>query len=162
MTDFIIVIDADNKRALAAYQKGLADIERIWPQIEPYASKKDEESSREYKVKTDAYEECSRRNMEVDRKYYEALESWEKTSSWCRGSPPSRPYTEINLPPYRPASILAYYSSIRAELKHMADVAGAALGPFRMTERQVKAMVGWEDGSTIESIKARVVVGDEK
>ena len=38
----------------------------------------------------------------------------------------------------------------------MADVAGAAIGPYRMTEDQVREMVAREDGSRIEQIKAEI------
>lgn len=159
--NFIIVIDADNSRASAAYQKGLADIERIWPQIESYSKAKDAERNAEYEKKLSVYEAQEKKNHDAYIQYSQDMEAWLSSSSWCRGSPPSRPFNDFCLPPYMPCSIFGKYCSVKADLKHMADVASAAIGPFRMTEHQVDEMVSWEDGSAIDRIKARISGGDK-
>lgn len=162
MTDrFIIVIEADNKRAHAAYVNGLTDLDLIWPQIERHSEKAyKQECERAAKLNVGYEEERARFRADMDA-HQEALEKWEQSSSFFRGERPSMPsrynyLVHFHRQPYIPSNPLNYYKSVRAELKRMADLAGAALGPFRMTEQKVAEMIEWEDGSRIERIKAEI------
>ena len=156
MSNFVIVVEVDNKRAHAAYLKGLAGLDLIWPQIHESARKEDEESNKEELKQLDKYN----REMEIFKEnmaeYQKKLAEWESLVLF-RGQRPSCP---IMLPPCRSShyrqSMASVYKSMRSELKRMADLAGAAIGPYRMTEHQVAEMVGWEDGTKIGRIKARV------
>ncbi len=158
MSEFIIVVDVDNKRASAAYIKGLSDLELIWPQILCYSCKKDKILSEsrsqiqdeydaemaEYKSKTDDY---SRRFAAYNN------------GGFFRGARPPIEYIHRPRPPaelFTNRSYCSRYESIRAELKRMADLSGAALGPYRMTEMQVGEMIAWEDGSRIDMIKQEI------
>lgn len=154
--DFVIVIEADNKRAHAAYLKGMEELDRIWPQIESAAKNRDAERMAEYESKRAEYEEGEKHDREEKERYWQALNEWNNSSSWCRGPEPRYPHGSFRLPPYTPYSIFQEYQNIRDELKHMADVSGAAISPYRMTEDQVREMVAWEDGSRIERIKADI------
>lgn len=153
---FVIVIEADNKRAHAAYLKGMADLERIWPQIESASKQSDARRMEKYKEEYAAYENAEKEDQEEKKRYWENLKEWKNSGSWCRGPEPHYPTGSIRFPPYAPSSIFNEYKSIRDELKHMADVSGAAVGPYRMTEKQVREMVAWEDGSRIELIKSDI------
>lgn len=53
------------------------------------------------------------------------------------------------------------YKQVRVALKEKLDLANAALGPFRMTEHDVRSMVSWEDGSEVAKILARAKDHDE-
>lgn len=156
MSEFVIVIEADNKRAAAAYQKGLEDLERIWPQIMAYAEAVDSQTMASYERKLEEYKlevEEGRKRLE---RYEEELRAWENGGVF-RGARPIYPGIGIYDHPRKPWRLKKdLYESIRADLQHMANVAGAAIGPFRMTEHQVKMMVAWEDGSKIDKIKAGI------
>jgi hypothetical protein len=162
---FIIVIEADNKRAHAAYLKGLEDLERIWPQIVEWAAITDEASEKRYKQKDEEEAAEQARCQAAVDSYKDQMKTY--NSSIFGGKAPDRPYLEEarldsefrlykKLSKMHRTSALETYVSTREDLQHMANVAGAAIGPFRMTEYQVKAMVSWEDGSTIDKIKARI------
>jgi hypothetical protein len=156
MSNFVIVVEVDNKRAHAAYLKGLADLDLIWPQIHDRARKEDEESSKEELKQLDKYNREMALFKEKMAEYHQKLEDW-GSSVLFRGPKPSCP---IMLPPCRSSyyrqSMESVYESMRSELKRMADLAGAAIGPYRMTEHQVSEMVGWEDGTQIGRIKATI------
>ena len=156
MSNFVIVVEVDNKRAHAAYLKGLADLDLIWPQIHENARKEDEESSKEELKLLDKYNREMALFKEKMTEYHQKLEDWE-SSVLFRGQKPSCP---IMLPPCRSSyyrqSMESVYESMRSELKRMSDLAGSAIGPYRMTEHQVAEMIGWEDGVQIDRIKARI------
>lgn len=164
MKEFVIVIEADNKRAHAAYLKGLADLDLIWPQLMLHADRVDGQRNAAIEAEDERKRHDLEAYLEALRDHGEAVKRWER--SVFRGQRPT--------PPLRPYGIgMSYasylgmkdgqrrsYESIRAELKHMADVAGAATGPFRMTEHQVRRMVAWEDGSRVEELMRRIGSGD--
>lgn len=62
MGDFAIVIEVDNKRAYAAYSKGLEDLQRIWPQVEMNAAKIDAKEEEQYMERISDWERnlCTR------------------------------------------------------------------------------------------------------
>lgn len=155
--NFVIVIEADNRRALAAYQKGLADLDLIWPQLMDYAARMDEKRNERIVERRREREKILREYWAQFDAHEQAVREWERSASFFRGERPRfaamRPY----LPSAPTESVNAHrrsYESIRAELQKMANVAGAAIGPYRMTEHQVQTMIAWEDGSRVESIKA--------
>ena len=155
MSNFVIVVEVDNKRAHAAYLKGLADLDLIWPQLMEHARKEDEESNKEELKQLDKYNREMGIFKENMAEYQKKLAEWE-SSVLFRGLKPS---CLIMPPPCRSSyyrqSMESVYESMRSELKRLADLAGAAIGPYRMTEHQVAEMVGWEDGTKIGRIKAR-------
>lgn len=145
--EFVIVIEADNKRAAAAYRKGLEDLDLVMPQLLAAAATRDE-----------------KRN----EAHAKAMEEWhaqapvlELDGCWL---PSKRAAAEDS---YRREVVLhnirqprnfagreqSALESVRAELKRMCDIAEAAIGPYRMTEHQVAQMIGWEDGSRVERLK---------
>lgn len=140
MTEFVIVVEVDNKRALAAYRKGLADLDLIWPQVLAGVERMDRSANQ----KLEAYEAWSERNRRNQGAY----------------EPPPA-HVEAVMRKLRDGSFIRnanrdLYISIRDELRNLAGVADVALGPYRMTDRQVREMLGWEDGSRIERIKADI------
>lgn len=158
---FVIVIEADNRRAHAAYLKGLADLDLIWPQLMHAAAERDAVTN----AQVDSQEEMQKQEderfwseIEAYTSAHELRKQWERSPSFFKGPKPSVPFIPP-MPPTRLPSVLRRdmarmrYESIRAELQCMANLAGAALGPYRMTERQVHEMIAWEDGSIIESLK---------
>lgn len=156
MSEFVIVIEADNKRAHAAYLKGLSDLELIWPQVMEYATLVDERRTAEYERESELYRQSFDKHLEEVTRYCEEVAKREK--AFIKGPMPRYPYRSwrLHFAPPMPSSKVAYFESIKAELKSMADLSGVATGPYRMTERQVKGMIGWEDGSQIEAIKSEI------
>lgn len=158
---FIIVIEADNKRAKAAYDKGLADLALVWPQLMTHAGKFDAAEQIKYQKKIAEREAEEKAYWAASEKYQKELNEWEK-GSFLRGAKPIRPLRlfQIGLLPsdflIRPFSLRENYESIRDSLRRMADIAGAAIGPYRMTEYQVTEMIRWEIGSKIESLMAEI------
>ncbi len=173
-SNFVIVIEADNKRAHAAYLKGLVNLDVIWPQIVEYATRRDADTVAELQRREAKMQaEAAARKIERDaagEKFDAAMKDWRdwRPSFWSDSVRPFQPVMPLiffDLPDT--ASILDlmcarrthwadYFESILRELQGMADLAGVAIGPYRMTEHQVKAMIAWEDGSRIDSIKAQI------
>ncbi|MFA7291888.1 MAG: hypothetical protein WC023_06525 [Rhodocyclaceae bacterium] len=157
---FIIVIETDHKRALAAYTKGLADLDLFMPQLLEACKAKDEAAIKRYEEQCAARDAASKKEDEEHEEFirqHEALRAW-LADSWPRGPRPPEP----KWPTYRsglvqrpsaPTLRRDVFQSIRAELVRMRDIAGAAIGPFRMTEGQVTRMVAWENGSRIERLR---------
>lgn len=158
--EFIIVIEADNKRVHAAYLKGLQDLELIWGQIEvacdAICKASDIEYHRQMEIYAKRVEHYTKIRGEIEEDF-KAHDAWRNSCSWARGPEPKQRHSFfLNTMPHRPSKYtdpIKRYESIRAELKEMADLAGLAVAPFRMTEHKVKEMLGWEDGSKIEDIK---------
>lgn len=158
MNNFVIVIEADNKRAHAAYLKGLEDLEIIWPQLMTFALDYDKKQEEKYKEWQEEQEKIDAEHEVAMAEYREKVKAW-KSSMFRQSiatfpSLPRRPYSPGNF--YIPHAAQLNYESIKRELKRMADLAGAAIGPFRMTENQVAEMIAWEDGSKIESMKTTI------
>lgn len=165
-TGFVIVIEADNRRAHAAYLKGLADLDLIWPQLMAHAAEKDawtnqriDEEEAKHKREWDVYHAAQ-------RECEEAYKAWKESSSLFRGPEPRWRYipAPMNFCGIygRRNSQREHYESIRAELKQKANLAGAALGPFRMTEYQVNEMIAWEDGSRIDLLKDQLLRSQQR
>lgn len=153
-TQYVVVLEVDNKRASAAYQKGLSDLVLVWPQLMEHAEKVDSLRRAKYKVQQEERRLRREKREAAIAAYDRAVKEWEEKMVF-RGPRPSYPWTASDyegidwLPSYRRDSL----ESIRAELQHMANLAGAAVSPYRMTEHQVRGMVAWEDGSTVEQLK---------
>lgn len=169
---YIIVIDVDNKRALAAYQKGWNDIQRLWPQVEAYCAERDAKALAKW-------EEREAEKVERQKKFDAACEAYgeskKKVEEWHASSPFTRLTTtcpvEAPMPGYdyirgsvtninyKPGRYIDKFESIRNDLKHMLDIAGAATGPYRMTEHQVADMVKWEDDTHTDNIRKEMEQG---
>jgi len=156
MTDFVIVVEVDNKRAAAAYQKGLDDLDRIWDQLMLYAEQMD--------APLNAVRDAELARLEDDERafkaYLEDLKRWRTSSIWSSEPEPQMPamprmWSHFDF--YSKDRYRNSYISVRAELQHLANVAGAAIGPYRMTEHQIREMVGWEDGSRIALMKEKML-----
>jgi len=145
--EFVIVIEADNKRAAAAYRKGLEDLDLVMPQLLAAAATRDE-------TRNEAHAK--------------AMEEWhaqapvlELDSCWLPGKRAAAEeryswavlHHNIRKPHNFAGREQAALESVRAELKRMCDIAEAAIGPYRMTEHQVAEMIGWGDGSRVERLK---------
>jgi hypothetical protein len=165
-TEFIIVVEVDHQRAQAAYRKGMADLDLIWPQLMAHAEAVDGPRNERIRKDRETYLQSHERYMARLAEHSERVEEWERGGMF-RGP---RPEMDMQLLLDRPR--LAYggfeypdmqrkaYESIRNELKLMADIAGAAISPYRMKESQVRGMIAWEDGSRIERIKNEI--GNER
>lgn len=157
--EFVIVIEADNKRAHAAYTKGLADLDLIWAQLMAHAKVVDAASRAMKEAEDRAYVSERELYLRQHDEFEKAHERWLNASSLFRGPRPTRPFLPYPMPSFsfhRIDEKRLQYESIRSELKRMADLAGAAIGPYRMTEHQVAEMIGWEDGSRIDRIKSQM------
>lgn len=150
MSDFIIVVEVCNKRALAAYTKGLESLNLIWPQLAVHAARMDLKADEQYRI-LDAH---------VKKVQAEArLRSRDLDYDLPRHREPSPIVREDRVMKFRGSeyiqnAYIARYKSIYDDLKHMADVAGVALGPYRITGAQVSEMIGWESGTRIQELKA--------
>lgn len=179
---FVIVIDVDNVRAREAYKKGLGDLDLAMPELIGYAEKQDatqlaiiqarrdevEAVEAELNKKYQAYLEYKTALSKYEQEYREWLAAGH--DSFWGGSKvpkPVKPIT-VELPetryysPLRKPSLPAEYETAvwrykqaRVALKEKLDLAEAALGPFRMTEHDVRSMVAWEDGSEVAKMLAR-------
>ena len=159
MEKFIIVIEVDNVRAREAYAKGLHDLDMVMPQLMLKARERDDSTHQRIQEIQDKIDEKERVNSE----YISAMNEWRASNRFTRGEEPKDPeandYGSHLYMMYQSISMLdpdgnkSSLNSIRAELKEKLDLASAAIGPFRMTEHQVKEMVAWEDGSRIEQLK---------
>lgn len=147
MSNFVIVIEACNKRAHAAYTKGLNDLELIWPQIHDYSIRKDQLIAEEEKKEKATFDALLAKRRLESQEITRKMSGREDET--FRYRPLTSPY-ELN---HSESRTHDYYESLRAELKRMADISGAALGPYRMTETQVVQMIAWEDGSRVDVIK---------
>lgn len=178
-TEFVIVVEVDNKRALAAYTKGLEDLDLVMPQLLAAAQETDrlgveaiqrrkEESDRLF---AEREEQLAKRLSNRESKYrdYETrLRQWRNSCSWMRGAPPEEPAElvmsrlDLGFPPYWPRGEDDFYRYIAPDLEiernaliKMRNLAGAATAPFRMLESQVHEMIAWEDGTAIERLKKK-------
>lgn len=171
---FIIVVDVDNQRAYKAYSKGMNDLIDIWPQLIA-AGEKADQAQAEY-MQSLRLQQAARHEerKKRDRKYHEELDEyhrqhiqWINANTLFRGPKPTHPIgpdfmtdaledrladlsSNIKRPPYKPG--VAVYQSIRDELQKMLNLAGAAIGPYRMMEGQVHVMIEWESGHRIQQL----------
>lgn len=155
--EFIIVIEADNKRAAAAYRKGLEDLELVMPQLMKVAQERDDAAQAAYDAHlAERLEEWHAKApvLELDgcgtsAQKQRARNEWEyKTLMHGFDKPGSLDWNCGNRRIHVPR-----LESIRAELKRMADIAEMATGPYRMTEHQVAELIGWESGYRVERLK---------
>lgn len=172
MTDFVIVVDVNHKRAQKAYAKGLRELAELWPQVELYCAIEGEKlrKAAEEESAAELRKEAERRaRRDAELKAYEAREAereaWRSATPFFRGEcPPSLPYPFSDGHAYwvskpiraRPEAPMEFFNSIKAELQRMSDIACAATGPYRMPEHKVYRMVEWENGEAIERIRLRM------
>lgn len=147
---FVIVVEVCNKRALTAYTKGLTELNLIWPQLSVHAAQMD--------LLADAQHEVwiAWRNRQRDRSRMAARDLEIDSDLPSREPfPIAREDVVMKLDgdSYVRNAYIARYKSIYEDLKRMADVAGVALGPFRMTQMHVNELIGWESGSRIQELK---------
>ncbi|MFK3738967.1 hypothetical protein [Massilia sp. TN1-12] len=166
MTDrYVIVIEVDNKRALAAYDKGLEDLNAIWPELMEFAQAKDRKRTEERKAKEAARELEMQRYQNAIDEYCLAkaeFQQWESTSPLWRGARPKVPrYPDYPRLHAYEGMFACYsdegsYDQMRRSLQRKRDLAAAALAPFKMTENDVASMIDWETGHTVSLIKERM------
>jgi hypothetical protein len=166
MTNYVIVI-VDNKRALAAYQKGMDDLDLIWPQIEAYCKEVDEPVQKQFEAEMKALHEINVAHTKEVEEYRRLMKIYEQQSSRTflpfdrKPIKPTYPHYPVLRTPDLPFLWMKRFKSIRAELKHMHGLAGAAITPYRMTETRVNEMIRWEDGSEIDEIKRTISMAKE-
>ena len=165
-----IIIEVDNKRALAAYTRGLEHLDAAWPRLMEVAQAEDarhaEQMAAINAAQKQAYEE---QKQAYERAFGEYLEQqvhylkWENTPAYRRGArppTPCRPYPPM--PPW--PAISKRYSSVglregaRERLIRKRNMAAAANAPFRMSEHDADAMVRWESGEMVERMLAETRV----
>jgi hypothetical protein len=157
MSEYIVVIEVDNKRAAAAYQKGLADLELIWPQLMERAASIDAKRRADYEKRKEKAEKDDREARDARQRYETAMEVWRAKSLMFRGPAPEYPGCGMLLPSSLyvnpPSSLRSLYESVRHELQQKFNLAEAAISSFRMPEYEVQRMIAWEDGSRVEGLK---------
>lgn len=154
MTDrFVIVVEVDNKRALAAFSKGLEELNVIWPLVMERARNRDEERQAKYLEEMARWEAAEH---EIRASYFKAMDEWRARHSGFFGSIGREPQPEPRLNGVRPLkpdfNLVHHCQNLRNKLEHMVNIAGAATAPYRMTEAQVSEMIAWENGTRITEI----------
>lgn len=169
-TQYVIVIEADNKRALAAYLKGLADLDLIWPDLMAAAKAKDDAEEELDRQATAQREKNAKERKEELERYEREYKEWSewKARSFFHNRPPKPVYplefthgidlNERSYPSFNIFGEVHRIQRIRDELRRMADVASVALGPYRMTEHQVSDMIEWESGASVFRLKEQMGV----
>lgn len=180
---YIIVVEVDNKRALAAYQGGIDALEILWPQIKLIT---EQEDAKYRKLAEDDIAEKKAKILEEDKQVYaykayiKAKDEWEAKPFYLKGPVPEvvkRPSVwgeEIpglerysgylyGWSPNRADYVTSYYTSLvgampardsfMAALKRDRDIASAANAPYRMTESDALNMIAWENGEALERAK---------
>lgn len=182
-TTFVIVIDVDNVRAREAYQKGMDDLDAAMPEIQSYAIKRDNKRREHVQTKIDV----ERQVLEHWQALKTAMDKYEvEYKEWMQKGHDSFWGTNKTPPPVKPPAVppmpgsdrwyardiprmprehetaVWQYNQVRVALKHKLDLATAAIGPFRMTEHDVRSMIAWEDGSEVASMLKRAKALDEQ
>lgn len=157
---YIVVVEIDNKRALAAYEKALSELEHIWPQM--LARARENDNARRVKLKEEFRLEDERYQIalaEYERKKV-AHSEWMTKGKFIRGPEPE--YSSYSYPIRSYASLLldtqcmlpaAHYFML--ELKRKRDIASAAISPYRVMESEALEMVAWENGEGVERAKMK-------
>jgi hypothetical protein len=159
--EFIIVVEVDHLRAQSAYRKGMDELNLIWPQLMVYAESVDGPRNERVRKGREDYEEQMNRYFQRMDEHNKRVNEWERGGMF-RGPRPSMDIDMMFDRPRLPYSFdridmkRSSYESVRKELKRKADIANAAVSPYRMTESQVHEMVAWEDGSRIERLKNEI------
>lgn len=120
---YIVVVEIDNKRALAAYQKGQRELAGLMPELMEHAKRFD-------KWKQERNEREEAENMRKYGRKHEGLISWT--------SRPDQGYQT---------------TLVQMKLDDECKLAGVAMSPYRVEERRALEMISWEDGTRIESLK---------
>jgi len=166
-----IIIEVDNKRALAAYTRGLEHLDAAWPRLMEVAQAEDAEHvAAQERIKDAAQKAAEEREREYQKKLGEYLEEkveylkWERGSKWFRGPPPVVPEMPFRCSPSFLPPIRTRWSSVslrkltRAGLVSKRNMAAVAIGPFSMSEQDANAMVRWESGEIVEQMLAETRV----
>ena len=161
-----IIIEVDNKRALAAYTRGLEHLDAAWPRLIEMAKAEDAKHAAQVAAidaaKKKAYEEQKEeyeRSFGLYMEQQERFLKWEYTPAYRRGArppTPCRPYPPMPLWPTistRP-SIVDLREAARERLISKRNMAAAANAPFQMSEFDANAMVRWESGEIVEQMLA--------
>lgn len=150
---FIIVVEVDNKRALAAFSKGLEELNVIWPLIMERARLLEEQDEAELEALLAPWREEEKAAL---ARYEKELAAWRAKKRYMfslAGEPPFPPVpTYPTLLPIVPIRWGNRCEKLRKKLQHMVNIAGAATAPYRMTEGQVSEMIAWENGTRITEI----------
>ena len=159
---YVIEIEVMPERALAAYTRGLSDLEEAWPHLMKIARMKDaeyaaqeariEEARQKAQEKWDAERAAELEKWESQN---QKVIAWERSKSFFRGPKPTLPY----FPPFSGAPFLlprslrrnsvSRYEEIRDRLKSKRNMAAAAAGPFKMIEADADAMTRWGNGEMV-------------
>lgn len=165
-----IIIEVDNKRALAAYTRGLEHLDAAWPRLMEVSQAEDARHAEQmaaidaaqkkaYEEQKQAYERAIGEYLEQQVHYIK----WENTPAYRRGACPPKPCRPFPpMPPWpsiskRPSSV-ALRELGRSGLVSKRNMAAAANGPFNMSEQDANAMIRWESGEIVEQMLAQAGV----
>lgn len=129
-TQFVIVIEVDNKDAARKYAEGLRGLEAIWDRIMKEAERRDA-----------ATEES---NAVAIEKYNEEVSAYLKRASLFAPFPRG--------PNFMGADEVSMRKAERRELEQKLGLAKTAISPFRMAEGDVSLMNCWGDGSRVTEL----------
>lgn len=137
---FVIVLEVDNVRAARAYSGALAAFDAKMPDMRASAEQRDRNCRAVKEAQRALHDSVAPKPV---RNWRGRVTNHTEIMLHESRAPmvyPSSPHTESLL-------------SIRHDLAYMSKLASAAVGPFRMTERQVADMIAWEDGSQLEHLE---------
>jgi hypothetical protein len=159
---YIIAVDVKPEFALAAYSRGLSDLEKAWPRLMKIARAKDaEHADQEAKIdelRKQAWEKWDKARAAKFEKWEvqkQKLIDWERSNSFFRGPKPVVPWPPIDLGPSillprsTRQSAVSRYEDMRYRLKSKRNLAAAAAGPFKMSEADVDSMTRWGNGEMV-------------
>lgn len=171
-TEFVVIVEIDNKRALAAFQKGLDDLDALWPAIEASCKSHDDAVEEVERKKQEFFDENLPRFRELQKQYIKANEDhlarwkkWDEGGVFCGAEPkaPRKPKELIELqavlfPPYPVTypKMIEDFRQRREDLKVLRNLASAATAPYKVKEEVALAMIGWESGEKIDAIKQTI------
>ena len=158
--EHVIVIEVDNKRAAAAYQKGLEELDLIWGQLEAWAvgmKKKQEEDYEKKLAEWDRKKErldAKEKEVWVRRWWSFGLKIYDADASLWNATKDN--YLAHIWPDPSFIDHVKEINSLRQELVDMKTLSQVAIAPLRITKQKVKEMVAWENGERIDLIKRKI------
>jgi hypothetical protein len=177
MTDYVFLVDVDRDEAIKAYEKGLADLLAIWPEVEAYCKEQDQIARDRQEADYQKERELKRQELANIRKVKmterRALPKarWWHFTKYAWVPLPVSPITDEELDTYlrttgwtvynrRDTLLFSYMVHYEAALRNLdnriAHVKMSALPTIRMDEVDAQVMTRWGDGTEVREIKKSV------
>lgn len=181
---YVFLVDVDRDEAVKAYEKGLADLRVIWPEVQAYCKEQDQIARDSRAVEYQKEREAKRQELanirRVKMTVREALpkDKWWHFTKYAYVPLPVSPITDEELTQYLattgwyschsphallPWSYTQYYNDILRNLDaRIAHIKMSSLPTIRMDERDAQAMTRWGDGTEISEIKRSLASTEEE